>query len=327
MTARASSPPPEPPPSVGVRLPWEQVPGPLRAAVEQHLGGRVVSAVTQSGGFSPGPAVRLRLDSGRRVFAKIVGPELNPESPDIFRAEARIAAALPASVPAPAFLGCIDSGGWVALMFEDIEGAMPAQPWRPDELARVLVAMTDLARSLTPTPVDALAAGELHGTTFRGWRELADAARAGDDDLAGLDPWARARLDRLADLEAGWAAAAAGRTLAHSDVRADNILLTSHRVVFVDWPWACLATPWFDLVMMAPSIRMQGGPPPREILAGHPVSLGADPAAVTAVVAALAGFLVRQSRQPPPPGLPTLRAFQAAQGRVALDWLRERTSW
>ncbi|MFE2717997.1 hypothetical protein ACFXKI_40110 [Streptomyces mirabilis] len=30
------------------------------------------------------------------------------------------------------------------------------------------------------------------------------------------------------------------------------------------------------------------------------------------------------SRQPPPPGLPTLRAFQHAQGAAALDWLRKR---
>jgi hypothetical protein len=29
-------------------------------------------------------------------------------------------------------------------------------------------------------------------------------------------------------------------------------------------------------------------------------------------------------RQPDPPGLPTLRRFQQAQGDVALDWLRAR---
>jgi hypothetical protein len=36
---------------------------------------------------------------------------------------------------------------------------------------------------------------------------------------------------------------------------------------------------------------------------------------------------VRQSRQPHPPGLPTLREFQAAQGRTALAWLKIRTGW
>jgi hypothetical protein len=57
------------------------------------------------------------------------------------------------------------------------------------------------------------------------------------------------------------------------------------------------------------------------------VAAGADPRAVTTTLAAWTGFLVSASRQPPPPGLPTLRAFQLGQGLVALDWLRRRTGW
>jgi Phosphotransferase enzyme family len=306
------------------RLPWAQVPAPLRAAAEQRLGGAVTAAVTQPGGYSPGAAARLELDTGRRAFAKAVGPGLNPDSPGIYRAEARIAAALPAAAWAPEFLGVIDSGGWVLLLFEDIDGAPPAMPWRPDELARVLAAMTDLAAALTPAPLAAPAIAERHGASFTGWRQLAAGPEPG---RAGLDPWARRHLPGLADLEAGWAGAAGGGSLVHADLRSDNILLTADRVVFVDWPWACRAAPWFDLVAMLPSITLEGGPPPGEILAAHPVTRGADPQAVTAVVAALAGYFIRQSRLPGPPGLPAVRAFQAAQGRVALDWLRARTGW
>ena len=78
---------------------------------------------------------------------------------------------------------------------------------------------------------------------------------------------------------------------------------------------------------MLPSVRMQGGPRPETIFSGHPVARTAHPEAVTAVLAALTGFFVRQSRQPPPPGLPTLREFRAAQGRTALAWLKIRTRW
>jgi hypothetical protein len=306
---------------MSTRLPWEQVPAPLRAAAEQRLGAAVTAARTQPGGYSPGAAARLELAGGGRAFAKAVGPELNPDSPGIYRAEARIAAALPPAVPAPEFLGVIEDGGWVLLLFEDIDGTTPALPWRPPELARVLAAMTDLAAALTPAPVAAPEVAEMHGRSFTGWRELATG------DLAGLDPWARAHLDALAGLEAGWEAAAQGTSLAHSDVRSDNILLTADRVVFVDWPWACRAAPWFDLVAMLPSVALEGGPPPAEILAAHPAARGADPAAITAVVAALAGYFVCRSRLPPPPGLPPLRAFQADQGEVTLDWLRARTGW
>ena len=78
---------------------------------------------------------------------------------------------------------------------------------------------------------------------------------------------------------------------------------------------------------MLPSLHMQGGPEPEPLLADHPVAQDADPVAVTAVLAALTGFFLRQSHQPAPPGLPTLRAFQEAQGHAALAWLRVRTGW
>jgi hypothetical protein len=42
------------------------------------------------------------------------------------------------------------------------------------------------------------------------------------------------------------------------------------------------------------------------------------------VLAALAGFFVHRSTLPPPPGLPTLREFQRAQGAESLAWLRRR---
>jgi hypothetical protein len=315
-----------PPAAEGNRLPWSALPAALRADVEYRLGGRVLEAVTQAGGFSPGVAARLVLSDGSRAFVKAVG-QINPESPDIYRAEARIAAALPPATPAPKLLAAIESAGWVVLLFEDIDGRLPAQPWQPGELARVLAAMAGLAKALTPAPIDAPPVATRFNNLGRGWRLLSEAARSGRDDLTVLDPWARAHIDELVALERGWPEAVRGNSLAHADVRADNILLTSDRVMFVDWPWACLAQPWFDLVAMLPSVVMQGGPPPEDIIAAHPVTQDADPGAVSAVVASLAGVWSYLGRQPDPPGLPTLRAFQAAQAAVTLDWLKIRTGW
>lgn len=42
---------------------------------------------------------------------------------------------------------------------------------------------------------------------------------------------------------------------------------------------------------------------------------------------AIAGFFTHRSLQPPPPGLPTVREFQAAQALVARQWLSERLKW
>ncbi|GAA0227369.1 hypothetical protein GCM10009527_024660 [Actinomadura nitritigenes] len=316
-----------PPPATGRRLPWEAIPAALRADVEKHLGGGVVEAATQPGGFSPGVAARLRLADGRRAFVKAVGPAPNPDSPAIHRAEAAIAAALPDDAPTPAFLGSFDRDGWVVLLFEDIDGTPPAQPWVPDELARTLDAVADLARTLTPAPLPAPPAEERFADEFQGWRHLLAAHRRGDDDLAGLELWAARHLPTLAAAEPGWPAAVSGTTLAHADLRADNLLLTPDRVVVVDWPWACRAAPWFDLMLFLPSVRMQGGPPCEDLFAAHPVARRADADAVTTALVAWSGFLIGNGRRPPPPGLPTLRDFQTAQGTAALEWLRTRTNW
>ena len=283
----------------------------------------MIRAVAQPGGFSPGVAARLLLTDGRRAFVKAVG-DINPDSPDIHRAEARIAAALPVSAPAARLLASLDRDGWVVLIFEDVDGRMPFQPWQQAELSRVLDAMADLALTLTPAPIEAPTAASRFRYLGRGWQQLAATASAADGDVDGLDPWARAALDDLAGLETGWAAATEGTTLAHGDVRADNILLAPDRVVFVDWPWACVAQPWFDLVTMLPSVALNGGPPPESVIATHPVTRDADPGGVTAVVAALAGMFTYLGRQPDPPGLPTVRAFQRAQGETALAWLKAR---
>ena len=315
------------PPATGQRLAWEAAPAWLRVEVEARLGGRVVEAVTQPGGFSPGVAARLRLADGRRAFVKAVGPEPNPDSPGIHHSEARVMSVLPGAAPAPRLLWSIDRRGWVALAFEDVDGAEPALPWRPGELRRVLEMVAAMATALTPAPAGVPPIGERLRDSFVGWRRLAAARDAGDDDLAGLDPWAARHLDRLAELEAGWPAAAEGQTLLHSDLRADNLLLTPTRVVAVDWPWACVGAAWVDLLLLLPSVAMQGGPDPEATFAAHPVAAGADPGAVTTVLAALAGFMVGGARLPPPPGLPTLRAFQHGQGVVGLDWLARRTGW
>ncbi|MEU3554724.1 phosphotransferase family protein [Streptomyces fragilis] len=257
MGSRPSSTATAPPPAAGVRCSWWDVPRRVRGRVEAALGSPVEGAVTQPGGFSPCVAARVRLADGGRFFVKAVGPDPNPDTPGLHRAEARVTAALPAG----------------------------------------------------------------------GFRALAETAgHAGADPGARLDPWARRHLEQLAAREAGWAAAAAGTALVHGDLRADNILLTADRVVFVDWPWAAIGAPWFDVVAMGPSVVMQSDDPEDAVarLDRHLVGRGADPGDVTTVLVAVAGYFLHSGLQAPPPGLPTLRAFQRAQGEAALRWLRRR---
>lgn len=76
------------------RIGWARLPLHVRAGVEGILGGSVVSAVSQPGGFSPGSADRVVLASGRRAFVKAVSADVNATSAALHRREARISAAM-----------------------------------------------------------------------------------------------------------------------------------------------------------------------------------------------------------------------------------------
>lgn len=243
------------------------------------------------------------------------------------RREAQVAASLPATVPTPRFLFVHDDGEWVALAFEDVDGRAPAMPWRKADLSLVLAAIARMAVGLTPSPIPLASMAETHANTFRGWQRLAAAVTAAEDDGSGLDSWTREHLEQLGDLETRSAVSSEGVTLVHSDLRADNMLISDGRVLVVDWPHAAIGAAWIDLVFFLPSVAMQRGPMPWEIFDSHPAAQGADPDRVTAVLSALAGFFIGQSRLPPPPGLPTLRRFQLEQGLPALEWLKRRTGW
>jgi aminoglycoside phosphotransferase (APT) family kinase protein len=310
-------------PAAGVHLPWARVPEAVRTWATR-IGGDAPPAVRNlSGGFSPGATAVLEWP-GRAVFVKAVGAELNPDSPRLHRREAVISAALPRARPFPRLLDVYDDGTWVALAFEAVAGRLPRHPWDPDELRAATVALSALHDALTPNPAPSVEpAARYLGPLFGGWEELASR----ENVPAGLDHWAARNLGRLAELESRWPEASEGRTLVHGDIRSDNLLVTGGGVVFVDWPHAAVGTPVYDVIAWAPSVVLEGGPAPEVLLESHGPSRRADPDVVTALLAAVSGFFVAHSLRPPPSGLPTLRPFQAAQGEVALAWLRRRTGW
>ena len=302
------------------RIGWADLPPDVRATVEQILGDRVVDAVSQPGGYSPGTADRVRTAGGRRAFVKAVSPAQNDRSPHLHRAEARIAAALPSHAPAPRLLGSHDDGEWVALVFTDVDGRHPATPWLATELTAVLAALAAMAAALTPTPVAAVpTAAEQLGYDFAGWRRIAA------DPPADLAPWARAHLPELCAAADRGLTALTGDTLCHLDVRADNLLVGADGTVsVVDWPWACRGPSWLDTLLLLVNVRLHGGHDTEVLLRDLPLTAAVEPAALTGVLAGLAGFFLDAARQPPPPGIPTVRAFQRAQGDALLPWLAER---
>ena len=302
-------------PATGVRIGWFDLPGDVRNAVERLLGGSVVSARSQPGGFSPGVADRVELFDGRRAFVKAVSPELNEHTPALHRQEAVVSAALPTHAPAPRLLGVHDDGHWVALVLEDVEGRHPRTPWAMEELAAVLDILPTVAALdvLLELPLIAAALAD----DLLGWERVAH------DPPADLDGWARRELPALRHLAARAPGVLAGVSLVHADLRADNLLLRPDgSVVLVDWPWAARGPAWFDALLLLVNVRLHGGHDVQGLL--HTAAPGVDDEDLTAVLAGLAGYFIDRARRPAQPGLPTVRAFQAAQGAAVLSWVQER---
>lgn len=236
---------------------------------------------------------------------------------------------LPPTAPVPRLRWSIDDAetGWVVLALDEIDGRHPHEPWQADDLDRVVRGMIDLSEQLTPSPLPIGAVdpiGLTIGTRIAGWRLLLEGDPAQRDVL---DAWSRRHLEAAADLESRASAATTGDTLLNFDIRADNILISNERVWFLDWPWGQVGAAWIDILAFAPSVTMQGGPPPEDVAIRHPAFRQADPDRVNAVLAAVSGMFTERSLRPPPPGLPTLREFQAALGVVSRAWLAYRTGW
>jgi aminoglycoside phosphotransferase (APT) family kinase protein len=249
----------------------------------------------------------------------------NPMSPASHRQEIVVSRLLPASASAPALLGSYDDGDWVALVLADVEGRHPVTPWEPRELALVLAMLDRLAAGGVPPGLAQLPslASEM-ADDLDGWRHL----RA--DRPPVLDPWAAEHLDLLVDLASVGTAALTPDTLVHADTRADNLLISAAgQVTLVDWPWASLGPVWLDTVALLVNVNLYGGHDVEALLSdltlgGQPL-VGAVPAeAITGFLASLTGFFLHVARLPDPPGLPTVRAFQQAQGDATLSWLRRR---
>ncbi len=305
------------PVAAGTRIAWADVPDHVRGDVEAGLGSPVVSARTQHGGFSPGAAVRLVCADGTRAFVKACGSGLNPDTPDLLRAEIDALAHLPSSVPHARLLAAYDDGAWVALTLEDVDGRHPAIPWTGRDLAPTLAALERTGRTRAPKRLPGFAD---RAQLLTAWDEVEADPVAVPDELVD-------RLPQLLDLQRTARQVTAGDRLVHWDARADNILLRDGEAVLLDWAWACRGAGWLDTLLLAMDLRVQGGPDPDDVLASSPVTRDVPPDHLAAVVACMLGFWTERARHPAPAGLPTIRAWQQHCAAAAHDWLDRGALW
>jgi len=297
---------------------WTELPAVTREMVEHLVGGSVIAAENCEGGYSPGLASKLTLAGCSRVFVKAIDCAEWPDQSAMYRDEAAVAAALPAGLPTPRFLGSADDGQWFALAFECAAGTEPTQPWQRPQLDRVLTTVDWFAVAVTPSPISVPSTQPRIG----GWAEMtADSvARA---SLADHSQWAVNHLDDLARLEQDGLARARGSTLVHFDLLPHNILMTDTEVLFVDWAHARLGAPFIDLLMVLASAAADGIDP-EPILPGCDALASAGQVSVNAVLTALTGSWLAGGIALMQPRLEPIGLAKLHLGLGALSWLRRR---
>ena len=93
-------------------------------------------------------------------------------------------------------------------------------------------------------------------------------------------------------------------------MRSDNLCFRDGRCVLVDWNWTSIGNTLADRAAWLPSLHLEGGPAPWDVLPGA----GEIAAWIGGVWAAVAGT-------PPPETAPFVRDLQRRQLAVTLDWL------
>lgn len=285
------------------RLTWTDFPDPLRERLEELLGGAVVATQSCRGGFSSSSAEILRSQADRRLFVKAVRECDNPGSMTLNRAEAAALASIPASAPVPPLVAAFEHEDWFVLVTEVAPGALPAEPWTATQLDQVLAALDELQAATTPCPVPGLrSVAESLGPDMLGFDRVAE------DPPTDLDPWIAEHLDSLRDAARRGIGALDGDTLCHSDVRADNILVTEHGdVSLVDWAWASRGSRIADALQLLASVPDPDGTlhvndRVDAVLDRHglPRQVGTD------VLVGILAFFVDAARWPHDPSLPLL---------------------
>jgi aminoglycoside phosphotransferase (APT) family kinase protein len=301
--------------ATATRVHWGELPASLVDRIGEILGSTIVSASSQSTGFSPGLADRVVTSNGRRAFVKAVSSGFAPVSHQLYRREAEVLAMIPAGLRVPSLLGTVDDGDWFALVVSSVEGAHPAEPPAADEVRAVLDTVHAMP-SATQLPLPRLE--DEIATAFDRWPAIFESGLR-------VPSWASEHAPELQRLAAAAPSLVRGDRLVHLDLRSDNVLIDGDGEAWIlDWPWACVGAGWIDGLTMVLDARMYGSLDSSALLATHPVFDGVAADSVDAVLAGLAALFVTSAAQPDPPNMPSLRAFQAREADAALEWLRER---
>ncbi len=309
---------------------FAELPAQAQAAIASVAGAPVAAAEPPvTTGFTGAYAGLLALRDGRQVFAKAAGPTA-PFALQAIPREAVILRALAGRVTAPALVGSAAAGDWQVIVLEAIDGVVPGVPWTQPDADAAHAACVELA-ALDPVEVASVTEASLavevgaDQAALTCLEELASGARSWPDGIPPLPAAQAAELARLGGLAA---TALAGDRLVHSDLRPDNMLVTSDgRARLVDWNWVARGPGWCDFVGLLPLMAHHGLDVDR-MIRRSPLLVGVDAEAVDSFLAVIVGYMVDGCVQPTVPGSRSaVRAHQRHMARTFVAMLATRRGW
>ena len=254
----------------------------------------------ESSGYTVASHAIAELADGTTAFVKAA---TEPVTAEFIRDEQRVYRAVKGSFM-PALLA-MDEDDPPLLVLEDLRGAHWPPPWTGSMIEDVREALAAVAATTPPHVLEPI--GKHRDRLVKGWAEI----EADPGLFLALGVCSRTWLTRALPTlrEASETAPIDGDALVHLDVRSDNLCIADRGAVLVDWNHACIGNPELDIAAWLPSLRLEGGPEPDEILPG-----------AAGFAAMLAGFFGCRAGIPAPETAPQVRPFQLAQLRVSLPW-------
>jgi hypothetical protein len=280
----------------------------LAERVGRLVGARPVAWQERAAPWQPAGAVAggnerfsVLLDDGRRVFVKAAQAA---HTAAWLRREHEVYAHLRGSF-IPHLEAFDDDPLYPVLVLEDLSAADWEVRWQPERVALVRSALAQLAAS--EPPPNTRSVRETFPQLFGRWRTVEE-----DPEpflSTGIRPrsWLEQALPTL--IAAADAVPADGDDLLHLDVRSDNLCFRGGLAILVDWNWCSTGNADLDVAAWLPSLAVEGGPQPWEVL---PAAGG--------YAAFLGGVWAAEVGLPPPKTAPTVRAGQRSQLEVAFAW-------
>ncbi len=272
----------------------------LQQRLERLLQRTVATCSRIERGYTPAERWSVRFSDGSSAFVKVGASPLTAE---FLRDEHRRYLGLRGDFM-PRLFGFEDDADRPLLVIEDLRLARWPPPWLEGDFERLVATLARVAKT-RPLPDDL---PSLAADAFGGWREVAENRAPFLALQLCSEDWLSLALPALIEAESAFVLE--GDDLVHCDVRSDNLCLLGERVLLVDWNLARRGNSVLDLAFAAPSVRLEGGPLPEELVGAS------APAA-----ALVSGFFAARAGLPPIPDAPGVRRIQARQLRIALSWV------